>query len=455
MLLRMLDRDTLIARFARGDAWFDTSPLYRVLSRTVAADDDLLELAAEARPGQQPANMLMAATHLLVLKNPELPFARFFPSVRGDDAEPPEGAGAEFGAFCAEHRDELVAILRERLVQTNAPGRGVAVRLAMHEIGRRVSGPVNFLEIGPSAGIQLHFDRWAVETAGLRFGPTDAPLTLRAEWRSEQPPPDLDDIPLVRDRLGIDLDPVDATDPEQRLWLQALVWPEHRDRFTELATALDAIAADPPEILQGDAIELLPRLDLERLADDIPLVVFHAMVRIHVPADRRAAFDAAITALGERRRAARLTRDRSTGLAPRPNRTPAHPARLTGRRFGPRPSRGPRPLDPAAVVSVGGGCRQPSPNTRFAQWQGCVWGGPPHPPPWIVVSCPASSLWRAVQGTRTWRSPLRARAGRFTVAAKSELLDAASQRGAVLDPHAARAMTWQRRHSAEPAASVA
>ena len=299
MLFRMLDRDTVIGRFANGDAWFDTSPLYRVLSRAVVADEDLIDLAAEARPGQQPPNMLMAATHLLVLKDPELPFARFFASVRGDDAEPPEGAGAEFGAFCAEHRDELTAILRERLVQTNAPRRGVAVRLAMHEIGRRVSGPVTFLEIGPSAGIQLRFDRWAVDTGGRRFGPADAPLTLRTEWRSDRPPPDLDHIPPVRDRLGVDLDPVDATDPEQRLWLQALVWPEHRDRFAELATALDEVAADPPEILQGDAIEMLPRLGLP---EDVPLVVFHAMVRIHVPADRREAFDAAIAALGRRRR---------------------------------------------------------------------------------------------------------------------------------------------------------
>jgi hypothetical protein len=299
MLFRMLDRDTLIRRFARGDAWFDTSPLYQVLSRAVAADEDLLDLAAEARPGQQSANMLMAATHLLVLRNPELPFARFFASVRGDDAEPPEAAGAEFAAFCADHREELTRILRERLVQTNAPGRGVAVRLAMHEIGRRVTEPVTFLEIGPSAGIQLRFDRWAVETGGRRFGPPDAPLTLRTQWRSDQPPPDLDQIPPVRDRLGIDLDPVDAADPEQRLWLQALVWPEHRNRFAELGAALDAVAADPPAILQGDAIELLREL---QLPDDIPLVVFHAMVRIHVPADRRSAFDSAIADLGRRRR---------------------------------------------------------------------------------------------------------------------------------------------------------
>lgn len=186
----MLGRETLVRRFARGDAWFDTSPLYQVLSRTVAADEDLLDLAAEARPGQQPANMLMAATHLLVLRNPELPFARFFASVRGDDAEPPDGAAAEFGAFCAAHRDVLTEILRARLVQTNAPGRGVAVRLAMHAIARRVRGPVTFLEIGPSAGIQLRFDRWAVHTAGRRFGPADAPLILRPRWRADHPPRD-------------------------------------------------------------------------------------------------------------------------------------------------------------------------------------------------------------------------------------------------------------------------
>ena len=298
----MLDRETLIRRFARGDAWFDTSPLYQVLSRTVAADEALLDLAAEIRPGQQPANMLMAAAHLLVLQNPELPFARFFASVRGDDAEPAQGAGVEFGAFCAQHRDAITQILRERLVQTNAPGRGVAVRLAMHEIAQRVPGPVTFVEIGPSAGIQLRFDRWALHTAGRRFGPADAPLTLRPQWRADHPPPDLDHIAPVRDRLGVDLHPVDATDPEQRLWLQALIWPEHRDRFAELATALDAVAADPPTILRGDAIEMLPRLDAETLPDEIPLVVFHAMVRVHVPADRRAAFDAVIAALGGRRR---------------------------------------------------------------------------------------------------------------------------------------------------------
>ncbi len=151
--------------------------------------------------------------------------------MRGDESEPPHGAGHEFRAFCDEHRAAIAALLRERLVQTDAPGRGAAVRLAMHEVARRVEGPVAFLEVGCSAGIHLLFDRWAVELAGRQFGPADAPLVLRAQWRSESPPPDLNRIPPIRERLGVDLHPVAATDPAQRLWLQALVWPEHRDRF--------------------------------------------------------------------------------------------------------------------------------------------------------------------------------------------------------------------------------
>ncbi|MGH2891375.1 MAG: DUF2332 family protein, partial [Solirubrobacteraceae bacterium] len=211
----MPDRAALARRFAVGDTWFHSSPLYRVLARAVVNHDRLLDLAALVRPGQQPANMLMAAVHLVVLRHPELPFARFFQSVRGDDAEPPAGAGAELAGFCAEHRDAIAEILRTRLVQTNEAGRGVSVRLAMHEVARRVDGPVTFLEIGPSAGIQLRFDCWAVELAGRRFGPAGAPLTLRPQWRGDRPPPDLNDLPPIRRRLGVDLNPVDAADPEQ------------------------------------------------------------------------------------------------------------------------------------------------------------------------------------------------------------------------------------------------
>jgi hypothetical protein len=246
--------------------------------------------------------MFMAATHMVVLGEPDLPFARFFGTIAGDDAEPPVGAAAEYPVFCAAHRDALAELLRTRLVQTNEPARSGALRLALHAVGQRTEGSVTFLEIGASAGILLRFDRWAADIGDRRFGPPDAPLTLRTSWRGAGVPPDLDALPRLRERLGIDLHPIDATDPEERRWLRALVWPEHRDRFAALTIALDTVAEDPPEIVAGNAIDVLPQLDVDRLATDIPLVVFHSQVRMHVPAARRPAFDAAILALGRRRR---------------------------------------------------------------------------------------------------------------------------------------------------------
>src|SRR5579875_3607110 len=131
------DLATLRARFADGERWFHDSPLLRCLAAVVARDDDLLELAGQARAGQQPTNLLMAATHMILARDPALPFARFYPTVVGADAAPPADAGREYPAFCAEHRAELLELLRTRLVQTNEPARATAIRLALHEIGRR------------------------------------------------------------------------------------------------------------------------------------------------------------------------------------------------------------------------------------------------------------------------------------------------------------------------------
>jgi len=296
------DLGSLRAQFVAAERWFNDSPLYQTLSAAVAHENALLELAAHARAGQQPTNLLMAATHMVVARDPSLPFARFFATVAGSAADPPTAAGAEYPEFCAAHRDALTKLLETRLVQTNEPARATAIRYALHEVGRRAGGPVTFLEVGPSAGIQLRFDRWGVRTGGHRFGPSDAPLTVDTEWRAVEAPPDLDAIAPIRERFGVDLHPIDATDPEERRWLQALVWPEHVDRHAQLGRALDAVAADPPEIVGGDAIELLPRLDGERLAGDEDLVVFHSMVRMHVPRERRGAFDGAIAGLAARRR---------------------------------------------------------------------------------------------------------------------------------------------------------
>jgi hypothetical protein len=83
----------------------------------------------------------------------------------------------------------------------------------------------------------------------------------------------------------------------ERLWLRALVWPEDQHKAALLAAALDVVAADPPEIIAGDAADVCPGLG-RRLPPGEPRVVFHAATRMHVPQRRRAAFDRAIDSVG-------------------------------------------------------------------------------------------------------------------------------------------------------------
>src|SRR5205085_1628878 len=64
--------------------------------------------------------------------------------------------------------------------------------------------------------------------------------------------------------------------------------------------ALETVAALPPRMIAGDALEVLPRLASE-LPAGRALVVFHAATRAHVPQEHRAQFDEAIAALGQER----------------------------------------------------------------------------------------------------------------------------------------------------------
>ena len=278
---------------------FTSSPLYRALSRTVAAEDGLLDLAAQGRAGQYPTFLFFGAVHYLLLSGVRHPLAEFFPSVAGSGraVAPAEEAGPALVAFCAAHERKLAEVIRTRLVQTNQVQRALGLRLGLATIAPQVSGPVHVIEVGTSAGLNLRFDRYGYAVGGRRFGAPDSPVQLVAEHYGTDPLPDLDALPSLAGVVGVDLNPIDVLDPEARRWLQALIWPENHDQLVLLAAALDLVAADPPRILRGDAIDVLPGLARTLPAGE-PRVVFHAATRMHVPADRLDAFDAAIASLG-------------------------------------------------------------------------------------------------------------------------------------------------------------
>jgi hypothetical protein len=89
-------------------------------------------------------------------------------------------------------------------------------------------------------------------------------------------------IPRIAWRAGLDLNPLNAADPEQSSWLERLVWPEQTERLDGLRGALCVAGAQKPRVVEGsltgDALAALCR----EAPADATLVVFHMAVLAYV-----------------------------------------------------------------------------------------------------------------------------------------------------------------------------
>lgn len=290
--------EQLAEHFASAPSHFPSSLLYQSFCEIVVREQPILELLTQRRAGQQASFLLFAAIHYLLLSGVQHPLRDFYPSLAPAQIRKPAEAGPVLRDFCQRYNDELEMLIRTRLVQTNVVRRSVGLLVGLWAVRRRCQQPVHLIEVGASAGIHLHFDRYRYILGERVFGQPDAKIVIETQWRGKQAPPDFDDLPPIASRTGIDLNPVDITDARERLWLRALVWPENQREADLLTAALESVAKDPPTIVAGDAIDMCPQL-ARQLPPGEARVVFHAATRMHVPLERRAAFDQAIDAVGE------------------------------------------------------------------------------------------------------------------------------------------------------------
>ena len=115
--------------------------------------------------------------------------------------------------------------------------------------------------------------------------------------RPEGDPPLPEALPQIAWRAGLDLNPIDITDPEQVRWLELLIWPGQEHRIETLRGAIEVARENPPRVVEGDLTT-----DLEALAAEAPrdatLVVFHTAVLYYVPSAGRTRFRATVAELG-------------------------------------------------------------------------------------------------------------------------------------------------------------
>ena len=170
-----------------------------------------------------------------------------------------------------------------RSTQTNEVG-----RLAnLTPLFAGFEGPLALIEVGASAGLCLYPDRYdyAWPPLGDLVGSGGPTLTCVVE--GDVPVPAAH--PDVAWRGGVDLNPLDVTDPDAMAWLATLVWPEQDDRRSRLLAAIDVARADPPRIVAGDLLEELPGL-LDEAAGHGNPVVFHSAVIAYLDHEERERF---------------------------------------------------------------------------------------------------------------------------------------------------------------------
>ena len=260
-------------REARGE-----SPIYERLSLALSRDDEVLALVAALPPDKHQPNLLYGVVRFL-----------------GGPVEDP----AAFHDYVVANWAAIEPVLRTRAVQTNEVGRCALLLPVLAALPQ----PLALLEVGASAGLGLFPDRYAYRYGSHEVG-QGRPL-LECAATGLVPP---SRVPEVVWRAGIDLNPLDVTDPADVAWLEALIWPEHAHRRERLRAAIAAVTATDPVTLAPLASSRRPRLVRGDLVDELPalaaqapagatLVVFHTSVLYQVPAPRRRAFLALVREL--------------------------------------------------------------------------------------------------------------------------------------------------------------
>jgi hypothetical protein len=255
-------------RFADNEAR-GRSVLYEALARGVASDADIIAFLSALPAAKQQPNLLFAAVRSL------------------------EGTSEDFEDFKCRllgSAHVVRSLMLERSTQTNEPARCTALLPVLAQLPQ----PLALIEVGASAGLCLLPDFYGYNFGSGMIRPevgNGAFPVFSCAANPETPVPAK--LPRIVWRAGLDLNPLDAADPEQASWLETLVWPGQTERLDGLRGALRVAAVQKPRVVKGSLLGNALASLCREAPTDATLVVFHTAVLAYVPdqEDRRAFAD--------------------------------------------------------------------------------------------------------------------------------------------------------------------
>lgn len=186
--------------------------------------------------------------------------------------------------------------------QTNEAARSAGLMTGLLHVAAADRLPVEVLEIGSSAGLNLLIGRMRFDLGGVETGPRDSPLLIRPEWRG--PPPPAAEVRVASAR-GVDVAPVDVRDQAQAERLAGYVWIDATERQARLDTAVAMVRADPVALERGDAADWVEARLAEPQAAGVARVLMHSVVWQYLPPATQARIRTAMEAAGARATAER------------------------------------------------------------------------------------------------------------------------------------------------------
>lgn len=280
-----------------------TADICEILAETLQEDQGkvahrILNWPGDSSPRADAVPLrLCGGLHALVLTGADKALATAYA-----DARPT--AGILLRAI-AGHEDHLLDWLQGP-PQTNEVGRAAAIIAAARFATGFCPLPIQALELGASAGLNLNFHRYDLDPKGALppsgpKGPDSpgifleeeglSPVALDPNWTGDVPQAGI----KVTEAEGVDLRPVDPVGNELRLL--AYCWAGQPDRMARLRAALAIARRYPPRVAAGDAAGWLEA----RLVQPAPgrmTLVYHTIAWQYFPPKTQAACEAALQAAG-------------------------------------------------------------------------------------------------------------------------------------------------------------
>ncbi|WP_412541169.1 DUF2332 domain-containing protein [Longispora sp. K20-0274] len=267
---------TLIEAFEnRAIQMADREPVHAHLCRAVLADPSLAAAVADHGRWGRPNLLFTAVNYLLATTVPDHPLAGHYRA-----GEPTDDLVDAFRDLVVGHAAEVAALCAGRKARANDPQVAALLRpglgWAAEAAGDR---PLALVELGAAAGLTMFADHY-----GYRYtlepqhparpgGDTVLPGAPELSCAARSRAPGHLDTPLrIAERIGLDLDPIRADDPDAVAWLLAGIGPDLRAARLRVDAGLALAAELKPELRAGDFLDTLPGALADIAPGHLPVV---------------------------------------------------------------------------------------------------------------------------------------------------------------------------------------